>query len=434
MGQSPWTESSKSTLRIARLSHAVSHAETRQGDVRRCDMACDLGGRYWDRTSDLFGVNKVRSGPAPAALTYWLVRLLVLVGLAWWAQVNTTRSSPGILPTRWFARAPWCWPSRRAGAPLGRARLPSTTRLALFDARGNRLDQLVRDFNLETVDAAGRVCSCGQSKRLEPSLRLVIGRQPCCGAGKWDVGGREHQSESSHGGRVNPLYGEDEIPEDVQLEVQPAFTDQCVGRVLCLPLGLADGQEGEDRCRARSQEADHLDPEEKPVDPIPADVDCHNEILVDHVKRLALLRAGSEPKLSSSRMRSGSACDMGAWLYILVKALVGVGLVSCTKSPIARSSLSFLPGVLADLARRVSVGRFAHRTTFDRAPIAGRPDSLPSWRFRLGVTTHVTSDRRRGLMISWRWLPVPSRRCRLLNRERASRATPCFSSSPLASL
>ena len=36
---------------------AVSQAGHGKGHVHRWDMASDLGGRYWDRTSDLFGVN-----------------------------------------------------------------------------------------------------------------------------------------------------------------------------------------------------------------------------------------------------------------------------------------------------------------------------------------------------------------------------------------
>jgi hypothetical protein len=32
-----------------------------KGHLHRWEMACDLRGRYWDRTSDLFGVNEALS-------------------------------------------------------------------------------------------------------------------------------------------------------------------------------------------------------------------------------------------------------------------------------------------------------------------------------------------------------------------------------------
>ncbi|MFI7113920.1 tyrosine-type recombinase/integrase [Nonomuraea sp. NPDC050227] len=50
-----------------RDSHSAGHRKDQKGHFPCWDVALDLGGRYWDRTSDLFGVNNAirRSEPAP---------------------------------------------------------------------------------------------------------------------------------------------------------------------------------------------------------------------------------------------------------------------------------------------------------------------------------------------------------------------------------
>src|SRR5439155_16555490 len=53
---------------------------TQRPGQTRGSRTYNCGGRYWDRTSDLFGVNKIMSRPRPAVVPLWLVRLLVLVG------------------------------------------------------------------------------------------------------------------------------------------------------------------------------------------------------------------------------------------------------------------------------------------------------------------------------------------------------------------
>ncbi len=42
-------------------SHPVGHLKDQKGHVPCWDVALDHGGRYWDRTSDLFGVNEALS-------------------------------------------------------------------------------------------------------------------------------------------------------------------------------------------------------------------------------------------------------------------------------------------------------------------------------------------------------------------------------------
>jgi hypothetical protein len=53
---------------------------------------------------------------------------------------------------------------------------------------------------------------------------------------------------------------------------------------------------------------------------------------------------GIEPVTSSVSTRSSSAADLGVWVYVLVRALVAVGLGECRRRLSARSSPRFLPG------------------------------------------------------------------------------------------
>jgi hypothetical protein len=79
-------------------------------------------GRYWDRTSDLFGVNKVRPSLRAPAVTYWLLTVLASVGLARNAMADRTRSSPRFLPALGLCAWLFLVASRRAGlAPSGHA-------------------------------------------------------------------------------------------------------------------------------------------------------------------------------------------------------------------------------------------------------------------------------------------------------------------------
>ena len=92
--------------------------------------------------------------------------------------------------------------------------------------------------------------------------------------------------------------------------------------------------------------------------------------------------AGFEPTTSSSRTRSSSVWDVGAWLFALVRVLVLVGLARREKRPTGRSSPRSLPirrwgrwlllvpasrragSVLPGRARPVQVERPAGRTTW----------------------------------------------------------------------
>ena len=49
-------------------SARVSRSETKRRHLHRWKMPSDLGGRYWDRTSDLFGVNEVKALPGHGCL------------------------------------------------------------------------------------------------------------------------------------------------------------------------------------------------------------------------------------------------------------------------------------------------------------------------------------------------------------------------------
>jgi hypothetical protein len=49
-------------------SHPVSHPDMQRGHLPRWEVASELRGRYWDRTSDPFGVNKVEIHSGPGRL------------------------------------------------------------------------------------------------------------------------------------------------------------------------------------------------------------------------------------------------------------------------------------------------------------------------------------------------------------------------------
>src|SRR3954466_13013481 len=80
--------------------HVMSRTQTaRYPCVGNGRLTCGKpGGRYWDRTSDLFGVNKVKSGLGAASIACWLVTLLALVGLRGSGRPILARSSPRFLP------------------------------------------------------------------------------------------------------------------------------------------------------------------------------------------------------------------------------------------------------------------------------------------------------------------------------------------------
>jgi hypothetical protein len=51
-----WIGSSP-VMTLEQDSHSDSHPEDQKGHSHVWEVTLDLGGRYWDRTSDLFGVN-----------------------------------------------------------------------------------------------------------------------------------------------------------------------------------------------------------------------------------------------------------------------------------------------------------------------------------------------------------------------------------------